>query len=337
MKQTIAVLGAGAWGTALARNLAQADHPIRLWTWQEAHADAMRRDHANREFFPGFEWGDNVHPTSDLADALGDASAVITAVPTHVLREVLGKAKPHFRPSTPILSLSKGIEMGSLQLVSGIFEDCLPTSFHDRLAYLGGPSFAKEVGQGMPTAVVVASANESVAQGFQELLSTERFRVYTSDDVIGVELGGALKNVIAIAAGIGDGLGFGHNSRAGIITRGLAEITRLAVKMGAHPLTLSGLAGMGDLVLTCTGDLSRNRTVGLELGRGKKLADILAGMSAVAEGVRTTKAAHELARREDVDMPIVEGMFRILYEDHPAVEAVEALMARPKRPERDPA
>jgi glycerol-3-phosphate dehydrogenase (NAD(P)+) len=333
MDHDIAVLGAGAWGTALAKSLSDKGHAVRLWSWQKPHADAIERDRANADFLPGFTLGPTLHATSDLAAALEGADMVLTAVPTHVLREVLGKAAPHV-PHAPILSVSKGIEISTLKVVSGIFEDCLPTDA-DRVAYLGGPSFAKEVAAGMPTAVVIASKSEEVAMKWQEALSTDRLRVYTTDDVIGIELGGALKNVIAIAAGISDGLGFGHNSRAALITRGLAEMSRLASKMGAHPLTLAGLGGMGDLVLTCTGDLSRNRTVGLELGKGRKLPEILAGMKQVAEGVRTTKAAHDLAKRENVEMPITDAMYRILYEDQPPLEAVVELMTRRKRPERD--
>jgi glycerol-3-phosphate dehydrogenase (NAD(P)+) len=335
MKHTIAVVGAGAWGTALAKSLSDDRHRVALWSWKQEHAEAIERERANTAFLPGFTLAPTLRATSDLEDALREADMVLTAVPTHVLREVLGKAAPYLRAGVPILSVSKGIEISTLKVVSGIFEDSVPREVFEGVAYLGGPSFAKEVASGMPTAVVVACAREDVAEKWQHALGTDRLRAYTTDDVIGIELGGALKNVIAIAAGVGDGIGFGHNSRAAIITRGLAEMTRLATKMGAHPMTLAGLGGMGDLVLTCTGDLSRNRTVGLGLGRGQKLADVLAGMTQVAEGVRTTKAAHALAAREGVDMPIVDAMYRILYEDQPALEAVVGLMSRPKRAERD--
>ena len=335
MTHKIAVLGAGAWGTALAKALSDKGHEVRLWSWQKPHADAIERERANEGFLPGAKLGPTLRATSDLEGALRGADMVLTAVPTHVLREVLGKAAPHLLASAPILSVSKGIEISTLKVVSGIFEDCVPDETLPRVAYLGGPSFAKEVAAGMPTAVVVACGREDVAKQWQEALATDRLRVYTSDDVIGIELGGALKNVIAIAAGVSDGLGFGHNTRAALITRGLAEMTRLATKMGAHPLTLAGLGGMGDLVLTCTGDLSRNRTVGLELGKGRKLDEILASMTQVAEGVRTTKAAHDLARREDVEMPITDAMYRILYEGQSPLEATVELMTRKKRAERD--
>lgn len=335
MTQTIAVLGAGAWGTALAKLLSDKGHHVRLWSWQRPHAEAIERDRTNAEFLPGFALGPTLRATSVLSEALAGADMVLTAVPTHVLREVLGNAAPHVPAGAPILSVSKGIEISTLKLVSGIFEDCLPSAARRCVAYLGGPSFAKEVAQGMPTAVVVACAHDEVARRWQDALATDRFRVYTTDDVVGIELGGALKNVIAIAAGISDGLGFGHNSRAALITRGLAEMQRLGLKLGANPLTFAGLGGMGDLVLTCTGDLSRNRTVGLEIGKGRKLSDVLAGMTQVAEGVRTTKAAHDLARREGVEMPITDAMYRILYEDQPAREAVVELMTRRMRAERD--
>lgn len=335
MTNTIAVLGAGAWGTALAKSLSDKGHQVRLWSHQKPHADAIERDRTNADFMPGFALAKTLRATSDLADALSGADMVLTAVPTHVLREVLGKAASLLPEAAPILSVSKGIEVGTLKVVSAIFEDCIGVDSSRRVAYLGGPSFAKEVAAGMPTAVVVASGRDDIARAWQEALSTDRLRPYTTDDVIGIELGGALKNVIAIAAGISDGLGFGHNSRAALITRGLAEITRLSTSMGAHPLTLAGLGGMGDLVLTCTGDLSRNRTVGIELGKGRKLDEILAGMTQVAEGVRTTKAAHDLAEREKCEMPITDAMYRILYENQSPRDAVVDLMTRRIRAERD--
>ena len=331
----IAVLGAGAWGTALAKTISDKGTEVRLWSWQDAHARAIQEKRVNDDFLPGFTLAPTLRATSDLADALGGCDMILTAVPTHVLREVLDKAVPLFPGRAPILSVSKGIEQGTLKLVSQVFEDHLPSQRWSDVAYLGGPSFAKEVAAGMPTAVVVACTDADVATRWQDALATERFRAYTTDDVIGIELGGALKNVVAIAAGVGDGLGFGHNTRAALITRGLAEMTRLASKLGAHPLTLAGLGGMGDLVLTCTGDLSRNRHVGLELGRGKKLKEILAGMTQVAEGVRTTASAHDLCKREGVEMPIVDAMHRILYEDQSPAEAVVSLMTRRLRPERD--
>jgi glycerol-3-phosphate dehydrogenase (NAD(P)+) len=335
MTSNVAVLGSGSWGTALAKSLSDQGHAVRLWARRRELCETIERDRENAAYLPGVALASTLRATHDLADALHGADVVLAVVPTHGLRETLDQAAPHFPPSAPILSATKGIENGTLKLVSGIFEDHFPPERHHLLTYLGGPSFAKEVALGMPTAVVVAASDHDVAAHVQRVLGTDKLRVYTTDDVVGIELGGALKNVMAIAAGVGDGLGFGHNTRAAIITRGLAEMSRLAIKLGANPLTLAGLGGMGDLVLTCTGDLSRNRKVGLELGRGKRIQEILAGMSQVAEGVRTTRSAYELARREGVEMPIVDAMYRVLYEDMPPLEAVVALMTRRLRAERD--
>lgn len=330
-----AVLGAGSWGTALARLLADNGHRVRLWARREEEASAINEHRENRTYLPGFELPERVWATSDIAAALEGAQLVLSVVPTHGLRDVLTRAKDHLPETAPIVSCTKGIENSTLMLVSQIFEELLPEDRHHLLTYLAGPSFAREVAARMPTAVTVAGKDQAITDRVQQLLRNEYFRVYTTDDVVGTELGGALKNVIAIAAGIGDGLGLGHNSRAAIITRGLAEIGRMAVRLGGHPMTLAGLAGMGDLVLTCTGDLSRNRKVGLALGRGQQLEDILSGMTMVAEGVRTTKSAYELAQRERVDMPITVAMYRILYEGQDPRQAVADLMARRARPERD--
>lgn len=331
----VAVLGSGSWGTALAKSLADAGHEVRLWARRAEQSEAIERERQNTAYLPGAKLPATLRATHDLEGALAGVDMVLSAVPTHGLRENLQLAAPLFPTGVPILSATKGIENGTLKLVCGIFEDCLPEGQHEQLTYLGGPSFAKEVAQGMPTAVVVAGKSHAVTARVQSILGTDRLRVYTTDDVIGIELGGSLKNVMAIAAGVGDGLGFGHNTRAAIVTRGLAEISRLAIKLGAHPMTMAGLGGIGDLLLTCTGDLSRNRMVGLELGRGRKLDEILKGMNQVAEGVRTTKSAHALSRREAVEMPIVDAVYRILYEDMNARDAVVGLMTRPHRPERD--
>ncbi len=335
MTVQVAVLGAGSWGTALAKLLAENGHDVRLWARRDDQASAIEEQRANEGYLPGFKLPDNLHATSDLERALRGARLVLSVVPTHGLRHVLVDASPLIPEDAPILSCTKGIETSTLLLVSQMFEELLPKPRHRLLTYLAGPSFAREVAARMPTAVTVAGTDEGVCHQVQELLKNDLFRVYTSDDVIGCEIGGALKNVIAIAAGVADGLGFGHNSRAALITRGLAEIARLAGVLGAHPMTMSGLAGMGDLVLTCTGDLSRNRKVGLALGQGQKLADILGGMTMVAEGVRTTQSAHELALREKVEMPITAAMYRILYEAQDPREAVIELMTRRARAERD--
>ncbi|MCB9596224.1 MAG: NAD(P)-dependent glycerol-3-phosphate dehydrogenase [Sandaracinaceae bacterium] len=330
-----AVLGAGSWGTALAKLLADNGHRVRLWCRRTEQAEAIEAARENEAYLPGFRLPDDLHATSDLEGALDGVGLILSVVPTHGLRAVLEQAKDLFPADAPVLSCTKGIEQESLLMVSGVFEAHLPADRHHLLTYLAGPSFAREVAARMPTAVTVAGHDEKVAHRVQHHLRNPSMRVYTTDDVVGAELGGALKNVIAIAAGVGDGLGFGHNARAAIITRGLAEIGRLGAKMGAHPMTVHGLAGMGDLVLTCTGDLSRNRKVGLALGAGQKLADILAGMNMVAEGVKTTKSAHELALREGVEMPITAAMYKILYEDQDPKLMVTELMTRAARKERD--
>ena len=335
MTVKVAVLGAGSWGTALSKLLAENGHRTLLWARYQHEADAINEARVNEVYLPGFTLPENLHATGDLDEALADAELVLSVVPTIGLRDVLGKAASRLPAGAPILSCTKGIETSTLKLVSEIFEELLPKALHGRVTYLAGPSFAREVAARMPTAVTVAGTDEEACHRVQALLMNDTFRVYTTDDVVGCELGGALKNVIAIAAGVGDGLGFGHNARAAIITRGLAEIGRLAAALGAHPMTISGLAGIGDLVLTCTGDLSRNRTVGLALGRGQKLADILAGMTMVAEGVNTTKSAYELAQKRGVEMPITAAMYRILYEDQDPRTAVVDLMTRRARPERD--
>ena len=261
---------------------------------------------------------------------------MLIVVPSHTLRQnVRAMREVGFPEGVPIMSATKGIENETLQLMSEVLEEELPTKHHADLAYLSGPSFAKEVARGLPAAVVIASRNEKLAETLQVRFSSERLRAYANHDVVGVEVGGALKNVIAIAAGIADGLGFGHNTRAALITRGLAEITRLAMRLGGERHTLAGLAGIGDLVLTCTGDLSRNRTVGLRLGRGERLSDIVASMSEVAEGVGNTRSVRELAASVEVEMPITEQMYLLLYEDKAPRQVVIDLMTRGLKRETD--
>ena len=331
----VAVLGAGSWGTALAKHLADQGHRTRLWARRPEQAAHIEAHRTNPDYLRGVALPETLRATSDLNEALGGVSTVVVSVPTEANRALLGQALPLIGHGVPVVSATKGIEQGTLMLVSEIFEDVFPSERHGSLTYLGGPSFAREVAAGVPTAVSVAGHDEATRTQVQQLFNTPRFRVYTTPDVVGVEVGGALKNVIAIAAGVADGMGLGHNTRAALITRGLAELSRLAVRLGADPLTLAGLSGMGDLVLTCTGDLSRNRQVGIGLGKGQKLAQILDELGMVAEGVKTAKSAHELAAREGVEMPIADEIHAILYEDKPAREALVALMTRPLKDERD--
>ncbi|MDW7709090.1 MAG: NAD(P)H-dependent glycerol-3-phosphate dehydrogenase [Deferrisomatales bacterium] len=333
MTWRVAVVGAGAWGTAMADLLARGGHRVGLWVFEEDLAEEMARTGENRVYLPGHRLSPGIRPSSELAAVVATADVVVSASPSQVVRQVMGRAAPHLKPDALVVSASKGIEAGSLQLMHQVLEEVLPPGAAGRLAVLSGPSFAAEVARGVPTAVSLACADAEAARGLQGLFSGPTFRVYTLDDVVGVELGGALKNVVALAAGISDGLRFGHNSRAALITRGLAEISRLGTALGARPLTFLGLAGMGDLVLTCTGDLSRNRTVGLRLGQGEKLPQILDSMKAVAEGVKTCDAAVGLAERQGVEVPIAREVWHVLHEEKDPRRAVEDLMSRPSRRE----
>jgi glycerol-3-phosphate dehydrogenase (NAD(P)+) len=326
------VVGAGAWGTALADLLATNGCAVRLWAYERDVADGINERHLNQRFLPDVPLAPAVWATNVLADALADAELAVYAVPSTHLRAVT-RAGARAVPERAILAVAtKGIERGTLSLMTDVVEAEVP----DRpVVAISGPSFAAEVAARQPTAIVAASRDVVAAQQVQETLSSSTFRVYTHDDVIGVELGGALKNVMAVATGIAEGVGLGFNSRAGLITRGLAEMTRLGVALGAHAGTFAGLAGLGDLVLTCTGALSRNRALGLALGRGSTLEQALAGKETVAEGVTTAHSARELAQREGVEMPIVETVHRVLFENYPARNSVIALMSRGLRAERD--
>lgn len=329
MPERVAVIGAGSWGTALTKPLADRGGQVNLWGHRAEHVELIKKERENKTYLPGYYLADNIEPIADLKEAVRGCPLVVMVVPSHVYREVFQGLAPHLMTGTCVVSATKGIENNTLKTMTQVMAEVL--SFQDttvQVGVLSGPSFAKEVAAGIPTAVTLAALEIETAQQVQQIFSTERFRVYASSDVIGLELGGALKNIVAIAAGICDGLGYGTNTRAALITRGLAEITRLGVKMGASPLTFSGLGGLGDLVLTCTGDLSRNRTVGLKLGQGKKLSEILAEMNMVAEGVKTTKSAWNLAKREGVEMPILEQVYRVIYEDKTCPAAVEDLLAR---------
>ena len=282
----------------------------------------------NRAYLPGVRLCPEVIVTPDLGEALDQAELVVEVVPSHAVRAVMREAAQYMHPGAPIVTCSKGIENDSLMTMLEVLEDVLPVPLHPYLAVLSGPSFALELARQMPTAVSVAARWERVAREVQAAFTSSSFKVYTSIDVVGVELGGAVKNVIAIGAGIAEGLGYGDNTRAAIITRGLVEISRLAVRKGANPLTVSGLSGMGDLVLTCTGELSRNRRVGFDLGRGKALGEILGDMEMVAEGVKNARSVHQLAGKLKVDVPICETVYRVLYEGLAPTEAVVQLMGR---------
>lgn len=329
----IAVIGAGSWGTTLADLLARKGHAVTLWVYERDLAERLANTRENDLYLPGFTLAAGLTFTTDLAAAAGGREMLVLVPPSQVMRTVISQATPHIAPGTLLVSAAKGIENDTLLPMSDVLAQVLPAGLTDNLAFLSGPSFAREVAAAMPTAVVAAADRPEVARRVQEAFSTETFRVYTNDDVVGVELGGALKNVIALAAGVSDGLGFGYNTRAALITRGLAEMTRLGVAMGANPATFAGLAGMGDLVLTCTGDLSRNRTVGMELGQGRKLDEILGGMKMVAEGVKTTLSAYQLACKLGVEVPITEQTYRILYEGKEPRRAVADLMLRGLKPE----
>jgi glycerol-3-phosphate dehydrogenase (NAD(P)+) len=330
-----AVIGAGAWGTALARLLTERGERPWLWTWQSEHAAAMLRDRENREFFPGFPLPEALRITDDLAVALATVDLVVLVVPAQALRETLLRARDHIPRDAVLVSATKGIENETHMLMSEVVADVMGAETAQRYACLSGPSFAQEVAGGHPTNVVVASVSHGLSMSVQKRFAVGRFRTYSSEDPVGVEMGGALKNVIAIAAGACDGLGFGHNTRAALITRGVAEVTRLAVAKGGDPRTLAGLAGMGDLVLTCTGELSRNRTVGFEMGRGRALDEVLASLGHVAEGVPTAKSAYELARRLGVDLPICTEAYRVLHEGKAPLDALRDLVARPLRRESE--
>ena len=328
----IAVVGAGAWGTALSIVLARAGrHKVRLWAYEREVRDSIENTRTNDLFLPGCTVPESVQITNDLSEALQEAEIVLTVMPSHHARRLYEQMKELYSQEVLLVSATKGIENGTYKRMTEVAADVAGVS---RIAALSGPSFAKEVARGDPTAITVASTDTNVAATIQREFSDPMFRIYTNDDVIGVELGGSLKNVIAIAAGVVEGLNFGHNTAAALITRGLAEITRLAVACGARRETLSGLAGMGDLVLTCTGGLSRNRTVGVELGRGRKLRDIMAGMHGmVAEGVLTTDAALGLAARYGIEMPITDQMHAILHEEKSPQDAIRELMSRPGKEE----
>lgn len=331
----LTVIGAGAWGSALADLAGRCGHDVLLWSFEPEVAQAVETTHTNPLYLPTVRFPDRVHGTSDLAEAAAFSATLLMVTPSHHYREILSRMLPDLPERVRVVSATKGIENASLQRMSEVTREVLS----GRLAAfsaLSGPTFALEVSRRDPTAAVVASGDEKFAVELQNALSCETFRLYRSDDVVGTELGGSLKNVIAIAAGALEGLGLGFNTLAALITRGLHEVRRLGVALGGRPETFAGLAGMGDLVLTCTGSLSRNRAVGVALGRGRQLEEILGETREVAEGVKTCRSAHDLARRFGVEMPITEAMFRVLYEGESPDTAIRQLMSRALKAEIEP-
>lgn len=324
----IAVLGAGSWGTTLAILLADNSHSVTLWSYREADVEVMRSTHENPDFLPGIPIPPAVVVTHDFEEALRKAEMVIGAVPSQYLRNVLSQARQHISPEVTIVNVAKGVENGTLMTMSEMISDVLPGHDPSKIATLSGPSHAEEVSRRIPTTVVVASSEIETARHVQRAFMMPYFRVYASNDIKGVEIGGSLKNVIAIAAGIIDGAQLGDNTKAAVMTRGIAEVARVGVALGAHVRTFSGLSGIGDLMVTCMSRHSRNRYIGVEIGKGKKLPEILAGMVMVAEGIATTQSAHDLARRVNVETPIVDQVHKILFEGKDPLKACHDLMTR---------
>ena len=331
----IGVVGAGSWGTALANLLASKGFAIDLWVFEKEVIQQIKESGENHYFLPDIKLSSNLKPRNNLDNVVSGKDLVLVVVPSHVMRETTLKMAHHISKEAIIASASKGIENKTHLTMTGVLQETLPQIPPEHLAVISGPSFAREVAQNLPTVVTAASKDMEICALVQQVMATPHFRVYTSDDVMGVELGGSLKNVIAIAAGVIDGLQLGLNTRAALITRGMTEIRRLGLKMGANPRTFTGLAGFGDLILTCTGHLSRNYTVGQKIGEGKKVNDILGEMRMVAEGVKTAKSVYNLSRKLGVDMPISHEIYRILYEDLDPKEAVYRLMTRDLKQELD--
>ncbi len=331
----IGVVGAGSWGTALANLLALKGFKIDLWAYEKEVKDQIQSNKENTVFLPGIPLSANIFPSNDIAEVVSGKDLVLIVVPSHVMRETTCKISGLLSKDTIVVSASKGIENKTHLTMSGVLKETLSDVPEDRFAVLSGPSFAKEVLKKDPTAVTVASKDREVAGFVQQVFSTPYFRVYTNDDMIGVELGGAVKNVIAVASGIVDGLGLGLNARAALITRGLAEMRRLGIKLGADPCTFSGLSGVGDLLLTCTAALSRNYTVGKQIGEGKTLKEILSEMRMVAEGVKTAKSVYNLSRKLGVEMPICHEVYHVLYDDFSPKDSVHRLMSRDLKHEFD--
>jgi glycerol-3-phosphate dehydrogenase (NAD(P)+) len=330
----LSVLGAGSWGTALANILALNGHKVDLWSVEEDVLTDIKQNSENKKYHPGLKLDSRINPVWDLEEAVSEKTFITLALPTHIIREVLSKVRKKISKDCVLISAAKGIENNSLKTVSELILDELPGFDKSRVAALSGPSFATEVIKQLPAAVTIASVNHEVAKEVQKIYHSDLFRTYTTDDIMGVELGGALKNVIAIAVGASDGLMMGYNARAALITRGAAEITRVGLAKGANPLTFLGLAGMGDLILTCTSHLSRNWTVGFKIGQGQKLETVLKGMKQVVEGVKTAKSAHNLAKKLNVQMPISEQVYLMLYESKDPKDVIVDLTARDPKQER---
>jgi len=324
----IGVVGGGSWGTTIANHMALKGINVDLWVREEDVYSQIKEKRINETFLPGITLSKAIRPVQSFKEVSKEKDLLFIVVPSHFFRAILAELSPFFSSATPLIVGTKGIENETLMTMSQVVASVLPGDWGNTFACLSGPSFAREVCHKHPTAVTLASRNKELSIYLQELFSADYFRVYTTQDVIGVELGGALKNVIAIAAGISDGLGFGFNARAALLTRGLAEITRLGVSMGAQPSTFAGLAGIGDLILTCTGDLSRNRTVGLKLAEGISVKELVSGMKMVAEGIKTSLSAYNLAKKMSVDMPIITEVYNVIYKGKEPRKAVKDLMTR---------
>ena len=333
--EKVAVIGAGSWGTALAIVLADNGHEVRLWGHKQEQVIEINSEHTNKKYLPNVSLQDSIIGYSSLEEALADVDIMVLAVPTKAIREVIGKIREFQKIPLTIVHVSKGIEPDTLMRISEMIEEEMPTELIESIVILSGPSHAEEVSLRQPTTVTVSSKNMEAAERIQDLFINQHFRVYTNPDVVGVEIGGALKNIIALAAGISDGLGYGDNAKAALMTRGLAEISRLGVKMGASPLTFAGLTGVGDLIVTCTSVHSRNWRAGNLLGKGNNLQDVLDQMGMVVEGVRTTKAAWQLAKKYEVNMPITNALYHVLFNGGDVKAAVDALMARGKTHEME--
>lgn len=332
MNLKVGLLGGGSWGTTVA-SLTARNCPTRMWARNIQTVNEINAQHTNSAYLPGAKLPQSLTATSSIEDAVNDADVIIMGVPAQVFRSVLLQAKPHIRPWVPIVSLSKGLERGTMKRMTEIIEEEMPGH---PAGVLTGPNLAKEIARGQAAASVIAMVDDTISKAMQKIFASGLFRVYTNEDVIGCELGGALKNVIAIAAGMGDGAGAGENTRSAVITRGLAELTRLGIAMGGEASTFAGLAGLGDLIATCTSHQSRNRTVGFNLGKGKKLEEIIEEMNEVAEGVKTTGVVIELARKYNIEMPITQEVYKVLYEGSTVREAFRGLLKYELGSESDP-